>query len=126
MNTKVIITVSAFFLGIIGLFFLFAPDETINLLNIKIDQSYVIQLMGSSFIALGIIDWMAKSIVLGGIYGRAIIVGNLSNYLTGSFVLIDNASEVISLIVLSVYIIFTLLFGILLFSDPLKKSSEAK
>ncbi len=126
MNTKLIMNVSSFFLGIFGLAFLFAPEETINLLNIKIDQSYVIQLMGSAFIALGIINWMARSIVLGGIYGRAIIVGNLLNYLTGSFVLIKNASNLISIVLLCIYLIFTILFGFLLFSDPLKKYAETK
>jgi hypothetical protein len=45
------------------------------------------QLYGAALFGLAIIAWFARTMLLGGIYGRAIVVGGFAHALVGAFAL---------------------------------------
>jgi Fe2+ transport system protein B len=127
MNTKILMILSAVFLGILGILFSFFPKEIVSYLNIEqnIVTILVLQILSALFLGFGILNWMAKGTLIGGIYNRPIVLGNLMHFGVGAIALakvvskIETNSElIISLLV--VYIIFALLFGYIFRTNPSK------
>jgi hypothetical protein len=83
LNTKILFTISAIFLGLVGIGFSFLPDEIIMYLNIESNPflTLLLQLLGSLYLGFGIMNWMAKGSLIGGIYNRPIVIGNSMHFL---------------------------------------------
>jgi len=83
-----------------------------------------LQLIGALFCGLGLINWMVKEGLIGGIYNRPIVFGNLMHFLIGFFAVIkalDNYSGTNFLVMAVVavsYMVFTITFDYLLISSP--------
>ncbi|MFT5791804.1 MAG: hypothetical protein ACI9LI_001144, partial [Saprospiraceae bacterium] len=78
----------------------------------------------------GILNWMAKGSIIGGIYNRPIVIGNLMHFGVGAIALIKIVShiEIHSEIIISLtvlYVIFTILFTYIFKNNPatVKKQS---
>lgn len=126
MNTKILMTASSIFLGILGLGLTFLPEETSNYFNGNLDQWFILflQLTGSLYLAFAMLDWMNRTSLLGGIYGRPIVTGNLIHYLVSGIALIkllgkydENGYEVI-LTLSIIYCAFTLCFIYVFLNNP--------
>ena len=121
MNPKILMTSSSLFLGLAGIFALFAPDVLLALLVVPMTKqlSVLIQLMGALYFAFALMNWTAKDSAIGGIYARPVSLGNFSHFLAGALLLIryqlSNAVNVFILLILTVYVIFSLLFYRLVF-----------
>ncbi|MCL4278863.1 MAG: hypothetical protein KJZ60_04145, partial [Ignavibacteriaceae bacterium] len=63
---------SAIVMGIIGLLLLFMPGETFILLGQPTIDALLpfMQLAGSLYLGFAILNWMAKTILIGGIYAK--------------------------------------------------------
>lgn len=86
------VTIAALCLGAAGLLFLFAPQETgAALLPGASGADKLIQLLGAALLGFAMMNWTAKGAALGGIYGRAVVIGNLMHLLGGAFVLVPRA-----------------------------------
>ena len=46
------------------------------------------QLLGAALMGFAAMNWTARGAALSGIYGRAVVVGNLMHLLVGAFVLV--------------------------------------
>ena len=70
MNTKLLMTISALFLGITGLVLSFFPKETIAYLNdeTNVITTLILQLIGSLYLGFGMLNWMAKRNSNWGVY----------------------------------------------------------
>lgn len=125
MNTKLIQSLSSFFLGIIGLFCTFLPDEILK--HFRITQNeyllLIIQIIGALYLGFAIANWMSKTILIGGIYGKAMYMGNLAHFLIGGLALLkwnikNEFPDKILDVVLVGYLIFLLFYTTNLFINP--------
>jgi hypothetical protein len=125
MNTKILMTSSAIFLAIIGILFSFLPNEIVDYLNIEpnIITLLFLKIMSALYLGFGILNWMAKGTLIGGIYNRPIAIGNLMHFGVGAIALVKISSniQIHSEIIISlsaVYVIFALLFAYVFRTNP--------
>jgi hypothetical protein len=114
-------------LGVAGAILIFAPEWA--LLNLGIDSSptslLLAQVTGGLYFGYGIVNWMAKHNLIGGIYNRPLALGNFTHFfIVGLSVvkaLISNRELPKTIWVAgAMYIIFGLLFLVILFRHPVK------
>lgn len=127
LNTysKILMTISALFLGIIGIFLSFLPKEIINYLNINSNVITILlfQLLGALYLGFGILNWMLKGSRIGGIYNRPVLIGNLMHFLVGAIALIKIVTSIqayseIIIFLMIVYSTLSISFAILFKSNP--------
>jgi len=128
VNTKILMIASSVYLGISGLALTFLPEEIAEYLNGNINQSSILflQILGSLYLGFAMLNWMSKNNLIGGIYSKPLIIGNLGHFFMSSFALIKiigQYSENEFLIILAITIIycaFTLCFGYIFITNPSK------
>jgi len=127
LNTysKILMTISALFLGIIGIFLSFLPKEIINYLNINSNVITILlfQLLGALYLGFGILNWMLKGTRIGGIYNRPVLIGNLMHFLVGAIALIKIVTSIqahseIIIFLMIVYSTLSISFAIVFKSNP--------
>lgn len=127
MNTKTVMTISAIFMAIIGILLSFLPDEIADYLNVEPNVITILflKIMSALYMGFGLLNWMAKGTLIGGIYNRPIAIGNLMHFVVGSITLLKVLSHIqtyreiiISLTV--VYVIFAILFANIFRKNPAK------
>lgn len=125
MNTKVLMISSAYSLGILGFALSFFPNETAVYLNFQtsINLILVLQILGSLYLAFGVLNWMATNQLIGGIYGRPLVIGNLIHFGTSTIALLKVAFIVETGIILVLgmmllYCFYALCFGYIFVTTP--------
>lgn len=125
MNTKLLLTVSALFLGIIGVSLSFLPEEIIN--HFDADGNVItilaLQLFGALYLGFGILNWMAKGSTIGGIFNKPIVIGNLMHFGVATIALFKIVFSVkihteIIIPLTIVYFVFALGFGYVFLTNP--------
>ncbi len=125
MNTKTLMIISAIFLAVNGFGFTFFPNEIAGLLIN--DDNYIfiliLQILGALYLGFSILNWMSKASLIGGIYNKPILIGNLLHFFTASMALIKLAfkAETNLQLIFSytiIYSLFTLSFGYVFFTNP--------
>ncbi len=129
MNTKIVMTLSALTLGAAGIILTFIPETMLNLLNVDSNKValFMMQIIGALFFAFGMLNWMTKASVIGGIYNRPIAVANFTHFLIAGLALtkglIANPKlPFIIWVIGSFYFIFMILFGLILFRHPITET----
>ena len=81
---------SAAFLLLGGVALLFAPDVLLPRLVPAFPPAgaWLGQLLGAGWLALAALDWLTRSTLLGGIYGRPVVVANAAHYFVAATVLL--------------------------------------
>ncbi len=127
MNTKLIMWASALILGLFGLILSFLPQEISSTLAMQTD-AIVLQLLGAVYFGFAFLNWMNKNKVLGGIYGRPIVMANFIHFLMGALALIKfitkGSDSTTLLIITVVYVLFGLVFAFMAFTHPNLKGAE--
>jgi hypothetical protein len=125
MKTKIVMTSSAIFLGVIGILLSFLPSEIMTYLGVEptIITTLFLKILSALYLGFGILNWMAKGSIIGGIYNRPIVIGNLMHFGVGAIALIKIVShiETHSEIIISLtllYVIFTILFTYIFKNNP--------
>lgn len=130
VNTKFLMASSALTLALAGVSLTFLPAEIGNYLVAGSSKlpAIILQLLGAAYFGFAMINWMVKENIIGGIYNRPIALGNFIHFFMGGVALIKIVfanQEVIFLWIASiVYLLFTISFGLVLFTHPLKSESE--
>lgn len=125
INTRVILSSSAIMLGVMGITLTFLPKEIAKYLDLN-DASIsliILQLLGATYYAFAMLNWMSKEKIIGGIYNRPIAIGNFTHFFIGGLALIRVAvaNQISILWIASIlYVLFALFFGLLLFRNPIK------
>lgn len=127
MNTKILMTSSAIFLAIIGIILSFLPTEIMDYLNIEsnIISILFLKILSALFLGFGILNWMAKGALIGGIYNKPIAIGNLMHFGVGAIALVkivtnmQTHSEII-IPLTAFYVIYALLFAYIFKTNPAK------
>lgn len=127
MNTKIILTTSVLFLGLIGIGLSFLPNEILTYLSVETQKVTIIlmQLFGALYLGFGILNWMAKDSIIGAIYNKPIVLGNLMHFGVGALALIkvafsakNNTEIIVALTIL--YTLFAIAFGYIFMVNPNK------
>jgi Fe2+ transport system protein B len=125
MKTKLLMTSSALFCGIIGTLLLFLPIEIAEYLGVEptIITILFLKILSAIYLGFGILNWTAKGTLIGGIYNKPIVLGNLLHFAVGAIELIKVISNIKThreiIIFLTVfYVIFALLFVYVIKTNP--------
>lgn len=114
-----------------GIVLLFASELLYKLFNLSNspEGSVTAQLFGAALIGLGLMNWTARGLVLGGIYGRALVYGNFVSSLIGFFVSIrarlNGFSNEYFWIEVVLYFVFAIAFGVMLFRGPIRQTAQS-
>lgn len=86
MDTKLLLMISAGIMTIVGVLFIFIPESILT--NVEISPSGMeilfLQISGVLYLSLAVTNWMARGASIGGIYGKAISLGNFFHFIMGS------------------------------------------
>ena len=117
---RVGVTVSALCLAIFGALLLFAPAEVSGVLLPVAGRHPLVQLLGAALLGFGAMNWIARGAALGGIYGRAVVVGNQTHLMIGALLLVkggidDGPHHQTYWVLTGLYVLGAALFGYLAF-----------
>lgn len=132
MNTKYLMTVTALYLGITGFGLTFLPIEIAEFFDAGTNRTFILtlQIFGSLYLGFGMMNWMAKNNLIGGIYNRPLVFGNLLHFFVSAFALIKvvgNYADYQFKVILTItilYSLFAVCFGYLLRTSPVKTLNE--
>lgn len=96
MNSKFLLLSSAVFLGIFGIALSIFPAETAAYAGIDMGPVSVVslQLLGAALLGFALLNWMSRNSIIGGIYGKPLLIANLVHFLMGSLALIKMVKDV--------------------------------
>jgi hypothetical protein len=87
--------VSAAVLLVAGIALLFVPDTVLPRLVPAYPEAalWLGQLLGAAWLGMAALNWLNRSTVLGGIYGRPVVMANLALYCVSALVLLRAAER---------------------------------
>ena len=129
MNTKLLMILSALFMGFLGAAASFLPQEIAAHFGVLAEFHAVLllQVIGALYLGFAILNWMAKDVLIGGIYSRPLALGNFLHFAVVSVVLLKaiaagfRAPEI--LVATAIYSFVAIGFGRILFTSPRAKPS---
>jgi hypothetical protein len=125
MQTKLLMTLSAAFMLILGLSGLFMPQEILIHFGMAVINFAVllIQISGSLYVGFAMLNWMSRENVIGGIYGRPVALANFLHFAVVAVTLLKaqlggtmQSHEIWALF--GLYSMLALWFGLVLFTHP--------
>jgi hypothetical protein len=125
MRSKLLMTLSAIIMGIMGLLFIFVPQELLNYLNGHADffDVLIVQVMGAMYIGFALMNWTAKANLIGGIYGRPVAIGNLCHFVIGGLALMKayaGNQHIVIAVVAMTYGAMAIWFAVIFFTSPVR------
>lgn len=127
MRTTALMSLSAVFMGILGIATSFMPQEILIGLRTQPNgnATLLVQAAGALYLGFAILNWMAKNVMIGGIYARPVALGNLFHFVVGSLagwkaIASGAVASKVLLAACCVYTVFAVCFGIVLFTYPKK------
>ena len=126
MNTKSLMGMSALFMAALGIAASFLPREIASYLGVR-PEAYavlIIQVAGALYLGFAMLNWMAKAVLIGGIYSRPVALGNFLHFAVVAIILAKalagglRTKEIA--IGAAIYSPFALWFGLVLFAHPRK------
>ena len=123
MSTRLLMITSAAFLALIGLAESFVPEKVLEIHGTVPDNAtlLLVQMMGAIYLGFAFLNWMARGVLIGGIYARPIAIGNFLHFgmvavmLTKAAVVYGAAPLAMSAFV---YSVFAVGFAVVLFTTP--------
>ena len=129
MKTKWLLSSSAVIMGLLGLAGTFLPEEISKIL--KLDSSPItlilLQIIGGLYLGFAMLNWFTRSALIGGIYNKPVVLGNLIHCIVVFFALIRQLAEqfhFIFFILTLVYLVFAVWFTLVMRSNPLSNQSK--
>ena len=122
---------TAIVLGAAALALIFAPELVLARFAIEPSATVIplAQLYGAALFGLAITSWIARTMLLGGIYGKAVVAGGFGHALVGVFALLRavRASSGNSFLWLAfaLYAMLAIAFGTLMFGSGPRAPSDA-
>ena len=116
---KAMVSASAVGLMALGAGFVFAGVEFASALGWTAGEP-VVSLLGGALFGLGAANWMARSSPMGGIYGRAVVLGSQVHFFVGAMALLRTVARggvsPASVAVTAFYVLGAALYAYLLFA----------
>ena len=129
INTRVLMMAAAVFNGAAGVAASFLPDEIVHLAGSGANPllAGIIQLAGALYLGFAMADWMARENLIGGIYGRPLLIANVVHFTVGALALgkivLRGGLPQPALLLPIVYAVFAVAFGFALFGSPVKPAT---
>ena len=124
-----LITAYAALLAVCGLVLVFAPSEVAASIGAGGGgEPALVQVLGAALLGFAAANWAARTSVLGGIYGRAVVGGNQVFAFVGVLSLLGGAPEAPGVgywVAVALLAAGTVLFSWLLYRGPRIASAEA-
>ncbi|MDX2410885.1 MAG: hypothetical protein QNK16_02395 [Woeseiaceae bacterium] len=118
---------SAIFLALLGLATSFVPEKVLGMHGTVPDNAtlLLVQMMGALYLGFAVLNWMARGVIIGGIYARPLALGNFLHFgMVG--MMLSKAAIAHGAIQLAasalVFSIFAIWFGAVSFKHPGKPS----
>lgn len=91
INTKLLMTASAAVTGVLGFGAMILPEELMSVLGAPTEGLSIlpVKLLGSAYIGMALLNWMAREKLIGGIYSRPVAAGNFIHFFAAAIVLVD-------------------------------------
>lgn len=115
-----LLQLSAIVYGLLGAALIFAPDEIANRLVLS-GNPVTLQVLGAAVFGFAMLNWMSRGTRIGGIYGRPLVVANLTHASVATLSLLRPAIRgggISLLIPLAVYAVLAVAFGSRLYTHP--------
>jgi hypothetical protein len=82
MNTKLLMILSSLLMAGCGVLFQFFPHEILNYFNAdsKGILPLLVQMISALYLGFAMMNWMAQSVLIGGIYARSLAMGNFLHF----------------------------------------------
>jgi hypothetical protein len=130
-STKILMTASAAFLGLLGVAATFLPQEILRGLLPEPNPQIVliIQITGALYLGFAILNWTARANLIGGIYSRPVALANFLHFAIVAMALLKAVAggklEIVFAFGLALYLLFAIWFGLVLFTHPGKPDVDA-
>ena len=128
MHTRYLMMSSAIFMALLGLATSFFTIEVLSMHGTAPDNAtlLLVQMMGALYLGFAILNWMARGILIGGIYARPVALGNFLHFgMVG--MMLSKAAFAHSAVPLAasafVFSVFAIWFGVVSFKPPLMPGS---
>jgi len=121
MKPRILMAASAVFLGVLGLLATFLPQEILARAGTTAarDAVLLVQALGGLYLGFAMLNWMARGILIGGIYARPVALGNFLHFAVVAVALIKalvvGEPTAALAVVTALYTVFALWFGAVLF-----------
>ncbi|RZL44122.1 MAG: hypothetical protein EOP00_21205 [Pedobacter sp.] len=121
MNTKFLMISSSIFMCLIGIGCTFAPEEILSRAGLQIQElsTLLIQVLGALYLSFAILNWTAKSNLIGGIYSKPVSLGNFLHFVLVTITLgkyySNHLSDTLLIMPLTIYFVFAVAFGLVSF-----------
>lgn len=114
---------SAALLAVMGLGMSFMPQEVLGMHGTVPDNATVllVQMAGAVYLGFAMLNWMARGVLIGGIYAKPVAAGNFLHFVMVALTLIKAAiafAVVPLAISAGVFSVFAIWFGIVMFKPP--------
>ena len=121
MQTKILMNLSAVWMALVGVIASFLPQEVLTQFGAAPDRHAAIflKVLGAAYLGFAMMNWMAREVLIGGIYSRPLAMGNMVHFLVAGLALAKGGLIVVAL----VYALFAVWFGMVVFRHPLKEGS---
>jgi hypothetical protein len=123
---------SALIMGVVGVLLEFVPHEVLNYFGSQPTgiSALSMQLTGALYLGFAMMNWMAKTVLIGGIYARPLAMGNFVHFLVGALALLKygySSSNTLTVWLLAIiYSLPAILFGIVFLTHPLKTTNASE
>ena len=127
MSRRIIMAASALFMALLGIAATFAPDELLVRLGTTATPALAlaIQLLGALYLGFAILNWTAQQSLIGGIYNRPVVIGNLLHFLAGALSLLKGGAGTPLLALAVPYALFAAAFAWVMFTSPVARPDTA-
>ena len=125
MNSKLLLAASGLTMAAAGLAASFLPHEILRYAGLEATGVLpaVVQLHAAILVGFGMLNWMSKDNLAGGIYARPLVIGNLLHFVMGALALLKHLPSGMPaglVVTTAIYALFAIGFGVLLFVSPVK------
>lgn len=131
MQTRILMTASALFMVVLGATASFLPEEILRYTGTVPAAliNSVVQAAGALYLGFAALNWMARGLLIGGIYGRPLALGNFLHFVVVAITLVRVLLELQLPIVIAltvIYAVFAAWFGLVLFTHPAKPTADSR
>ena len=122
-------TTSAIFMALLGLSASFLPQELLAYANAEVGRFAIVlvQVTGALYLGFAFLNWMARGVLIGGIYSRPLALGNFMHFAVVTTVLakvLVTEFSLFTMVGVSIYAVFAAWFALVLFTHPLGTNSD--
>jgi hypothetical protein len=124
MKTRLLMSLSALFMAVLGLLASFLPQEILAYSQVSVQGPLVmlLQAAGALYLGFAILNWMARASLIGGIYGKPVALGNFLHFAAMCMVflkaLANGEATALTLAGALFYTLFALWFGLVVYTTP--------